>query len=597
MNRQLLHKQIEILKNNIQEDLQENQNDSFEFKLNELNQAMTSLKDITEKQKQQSKLEREYRKACRLTDSLKYHSIKNKPNANEILLNLKMTREKAQTEYMTNKILKENYNSFDSKKYPGFLFLHKPILNEYGLCPYIEIESSSEEKKDIDELIEHQDNDNLSNDDSDTNIHYQRHKWLLEQSDQGKLYFEWYDRIINEKNHTQLIEEQKELEIYIYSLFEKYLSKSQFELLNNTVKLLQEYMTTTIKNKKVKDQFKTIIFNVSKIVNESGIHVESFLNLKYTYIPINEDPDIKIDKIIEHFNKIIYKDTIHKYTSLSEDIKQESKYISKIKENLEDQLNHYLLKKQQERDIEKQHSEEVTQTFKQEGKYFKKWSDLTENERKCRFESYSQFYIYKHKLHLQRSDQEVQNLITSLSNIIFTDYSNKKLKYKDFKWNVKLGIIEKINGIQYTPNTNSNLTFNSSLTNDNLSNNINNNSSNNINDNLDDIIEFKIQYRDVSNNSQSTQSDQSSLSRKSIKSLLTKDSEKIINEHFVCCIVKFLDNSSNVTDELIEQHKETTIEFIKNKLKVKRITNSDKQLLINKYNNMYHIISNQKYTE
>jgi hypothetical protein len=554
MNRQLLQKQVEILKNNIQEDLQEGNLEPQEFKLSELNTVITTLKDITEKQKKQSKLEKEYRKACKLTDSLKYHSIKNKPNANEILFNLKMTREKAQSEYLTSKALKEHYHNYDSKNYPGFLFLHKPIIDAYGICPFIYIKLSSDT--------------NANDSDITSNIHYKRHTWLLEQSDKGQLYFDWFNRIVNKQTYLMLLEKQKTTEDYIQELFVKYLTSAHLELLKQSVLLIKEYINTTIKNKKIKDTFKTVITNLTSIVNESGINVDEYLSLKYNIpIPINRDNDIQIDKMIEHFNQIIYKDTILEYTNILQQSKDEYKYINKITDNLTNKLNDYILEHEKKAETANENKDNCandaipsTDVYVQEGKYFKKWSALTHEEKLCRFKSFSTYYV---KVILNNMDVDD----TQLYDCIVESYNQKKLKYKDFKWNIQLGIIEKMKNIVYE-----NKVFK--------------------------IADTSSEVHNPSSASTTIDSNSSTLStKKSLKSIITKETEKTINEEIICSLIKLTNKQKNLTDEIITKHCDATIETIKLKLRIKKITNNDKKILLNKYDDMYNTIINQKYTE
>ena len=549
MNRQLLQKQVEILKNNIQEDLQEGNVEQQEFKLSELNTVITTLKDITEKQKKQSKLEKEYRKACKLTDSLKYHSIKNKPNANEILHNLKLTREKAQSEYLTSKALKEHYHNYDSKNYPGFLFLHKPIVDAYGICPYIYIKLSEKEP----------------NSDSDIthNIHFKRHTWLLEQTDKGQLYFDWFNRIVNKHTYLMMLEKQKKTEEYIQELFDKYLSSSHLELLRQSILLIKEYINTTIKNKKIKDTFKTVITNLTSIVNESGINVDEYVSLKYNIpIPINRDNDIQIDKMIEHFNEIIYKDTIIEYTNILQQSKDEYKYITKITDNLTDKLNEYILEHEKESN-DKDDNIYVSQ-YTQEGKYFKKWSTLTHDEKLCRFKSFSVYYV---KVIINNHELDESTLVTQLYECITEAYDAKKLKYKDFKWNIQLGIIEKMNDIVYE-------------------------------NNLFKFLDISSEVNNLTSTSTTNDSSSSTLSTKrSLKSVITKESEKMINEEIICSLIKLVSKQKNLTDDMITKHRDTTIDKIKTKLRIKKITNNDKKILTNKYDDMYNTIINQQYTE
>ena len=73
----------------------------------------------------------------------------------------------------------------------------------------------------------------------------------------------------------------------------------------------------------------------------------------------------------------------------------------------------------------------------------------------------------------------------------------------------------------------------------------------------------------------------------SIKTILTKQNEELINEEIIKYIL--LNIKNNITEEL-DNFKIEFIEVLKFKLKLKRITNNDKLLVNKKFDEIYSVI-------
>jgi hypothetical protein len=174
---------------------------------------------------------------------------------------------------------------------------------------------------------------------------------------------------------------------------------------------------------------------------------------------------------------------------------------------------------------------------------------------------------YYVKVIINNHELDESALVTQLYECITEAYDAKKLKYKDFKWNIQLGIIEKMNDIVYE-------------------------------NNLFKFLDISSEVNNLTSTSTTNDSSSSTLSTKrSLKSVITKESEKMINEEIICSLIKLVSKQKNLTDDMITKHRDTTIDKIKTKLRIKKITNNDKKILTNKYDDMYNTIINQQYTE
>jgi hypothetical protein len=197
------------------------------------------------------------------------------------------------------------------------------------------------------------------------------------------------------------------------------------------------------------------------------------------------------------------------------------------------------------------------QYSKQKGMYFKKWSLLTDPEKRERIDSWIKWYIYKTFMlgKLISNDEELESLINKLQITL-----SIKIPYRYIKWNVKLGIITTINGITYSSTDgtfsfvgNDNSTSQGALNTDNLSTDMDNIS---ITSNCDNRVLKQDHYSSFLNK---------------------KSNEKTINDIFLNGILK-------------EKSFKDCIEKIKVKLGISKITSKEKDALLKKYNDIKSIV-------
>jgi hypothetical protein len=517
----LLNKQIHLLKNDIQEMMDDN-SDSLEkeIKLNQL-QTLTDELNKLMLQEDQTKRDKEYKKVCNVSDSMAYHRVKNKPDRAEILVSIKDNREKAKDEFNRFKKIEMEYQKLDSTEIPAFLFFNKNVTSSYGKCPYIKIEENTFEN---------------------------RRRWLSDQKDGGKVYYELYDKVVKENELSKLLLNESESELYFENKHKIILNEAQYKLLSDALSYLREYMECPIKTKKIKEKFKIVVNHFSILVHETECKISEYFSSQLDFsIPINLIP---VKERLELTNtstqkKLFiddYNSKVSEYITIKDNISKSKKYIANVKANLKLELYEYLL--ESEKAVAKQIGNSIG----------KRWNQLSEEERLDRYKSFSVYFVEKYliKSNLITNEQK-DPILNTLTELLNNPESNLNIK-----WNSKHGIIDKISNLKWDASSGFFL----------------------------EAIE-ELEKKSI---------------KKSVsaKTILTKENEKVINEEILRFILQNLskktdggtdlgtDAGTDTTGEL----KEVFIEQLKTKLKLKRITLNDKKLVFEKFDEIYDIVTN-----
>jgi hypothetical protein len=527
-NHDLLTQRISFLKNNIQEIIDKcksSLDSEFIDTLNErkkeyIKELDTSMKEL-KLSKDKTRKENEYKKIMRTNDSMEYHRIKKKPNSTELLGELKKKREKAQDDFEKMIDIEEMYSSNEKElcpDIPGFLFFHREIIDTYGMSPCIML------------------TDNINN---------ERLNWINNQDDNGKLYRYLYDKYILKVEYNSLLIQKEDLELYFNKLHSDYLSSDQFNLLQLSKEYLKDYINSNVKTKKIKDKFKIIVNNISSIVIETGLNINDFISSYYgIYIPVNirkDQENVELSNTGE-FMTTIYNDKVIEYKNILELVEKSQRFITNSSNNLKQELYEYI--------YNQVHIKKVS--LHQKGKYFKKWSELKDDEKLERYYSYIEHFIHKYLVEPRLIDvNDIDTSINTVKNLIADNI--KRLKFKDIKWNVKHGIIEQIFPLKFKEEDKS---FYLTKEKENLN-------------------VPKIKPKKVS----------------SVKSLINKDTEKVINEDLVMYII-YLKKNKKLNLDNLKTLKDEFLEKLKIKLYVKRITVNDKIQIFKKFDDIYNVINN-----
>lgn len=525
---------------------------------------MDTLKSLNEKLKQIKKQERmetqkqkELRSISRAIDNIEFGAAKKRNNglAMEKAMQAKAQRDNIRIQYLEYQNMEAKYLEYDSKHVPGCLFLHKDILKSYGLCPFLDI-----------------DLDNV-NEDTTNEIEKGRLEWLSNQIDNGKLYFKLKDEIFERQDVTRSKTEKQTLEEEISDYVNSILTPSQLEYFNNSTNFIKEYIVCNVKTKRLKEKFKMMINWLSILYSETGIEFHKYLsacydlqlvvNLLENKLELNNMEKLQRSISIERFEEYT-----NSYIEKINTIEQQEKYCTNIVKNLKSDFYCYLTDKQyflSHQDIPSIKKLKISQV----GKYFKKWSELTDDEKIERLNSYAEFYVDKNLVADKLLDQSVRDdKITELSNLLNDSFRSKNLLYKHISWNIKLGIIETIRSLRFNDDNTFSL--------------------------IKKIEDNKNKNRLQKDDKDKLEVDNNNHKRKiSVKTVITKDSEKIIHEDLLYFILKRV-TVGEVDAESRKEDKDMFIERIKTKLKVKKLTVNDKMKIYEKYDEIFDIIKTNK---
>lgn len=552
---------------NSNENSNDNDNDNDNHDLNKikkekialLKQLTLEFKDIINKEKHNLKKLNEFKLVSRQIDSIEFGAAKKKNNdAIEKAKKNKELREKASKEFYNFLKKEEEYNKIDSKLLPGILFLHKDILNAYGECPYIEINYSKE----------------LFEDNSEKNLEYleylekeynnitkyyeeKRQEWLDNKSDKGKIYYDLYNKIIKKEDLNDLINEKNVLDTLLNNLILDTLNDIQKNIYIEAKNFIEEYNTFTIKTKRIKEKYKVFTNDLSIIQSESNLCINEYFTLKYgIHIYINEFVKNN-NTTINLYNQDLFNEYLKKYNETIESIDQKNKYVNNTLKNLKNDLFLYLSKKENNNIL---NNSNVNKKNEQIGKYYKKWSDLKQDEKNERLESFAKYHIKKlllndknnnennkNKSIIELNDEEVDKKSDELNKLLKESLDNKEITYKDLNWNIKKGIISNIKNLEY--------------------------------DEERHVFYIKINF--TANKRKSSK-----------KTILNKEIEKIINKEILSFIIEWMSkcNIDDITEKDIDTQKNECIENIKIKLKIKKINNDDKNILLSKFNEFYSVV-------
>lgn len=375
-----------------------------------------------------------------------------------------------------------------------------------------------------------------------------RKRWLLSQKDFGKMYYDLYDKIIKESELNDFIDQKNNLEAYFQHKHSLILNESQDKLLKDALVYLKEYIECPIKSKKIKEKFKIVVNHFSILVAETECNISDYYSLNFDFsIPINT-ANIKSDTVnMPQFNTNVinipmkgaiddYNSRVNDYSRVKENIVKSKRFISNVKANLKLELYEHLL--ECDKVVTKQTGNNIG----------KRWPQLTDQERFDRYKSFSFYFVEKYliKSNLVNVDQ-MGNIVSGLTEILTNSESDLIIK-----WNSKEGIIDKISNLKWDI------------------------SSGFFIENIERATKKSIK-KSVSS-----------------KTILTTENEKIINEETLKFILQNTNTKKIVDDmesHILKDLKDTFIENIKIKLKLKRITINDKKLVFEKFDEMYDIIT------
>lgn len=583
MDKNRLVQQIDNLKADIQNLISNNKtltdkndikalNDDKKTKISKLKKLTEELKKIQKKEKLEVQTQNELRILSRTIDNLEYQSAKTKGKSVAIdnVKKAKELREKTRNKYLEYLEIEKEYIKNDSEKFPGYLFLHSSILKEYGICPFINYKNGQieETQETVEEL---------------------RLKWLKETKDEGILYFNLFNDIVNKDKLQKLYNNKIELEQKIESFIKEQFSESQYVFYTKSIEFIKEWFDCQIKTKRIKEKYKNFINTLSTLYNETNLEVHNYLSIKYNLqISINHfnttSSAVKTNDKTDHFQKILLidelKSYIEEYTKILELINHNEKYIKNTVNQLKSDLYTFLTESKingANLSLIPSQSNSKQTKYTQPGKYFKRWVLLSKDEKIERIESFSKYFVLNNVQQHQHqpTEEELLELSNTLFELLKEAHISKRMVYRDFVWNAKSGCIEKVKNLRYDKQDGFIVKFSKFDKNNSKKNKKKNNESNEGNENT---------------NTNTTEPKEVKKKKVSSKTIIDKFTEKVINEEILSFILKNHKNED-------ENDKNNFLETLKIKLKVKKIPINDKDVIYNKYDEILKIVNLNKSTE
>lgn len=542
---ELLSKKIDYIKSEIQyiiDKKKSNPNlleldDIKKEKITELESLSKEMSVLYKQEKLQQKRLYDMKSISRSLDNLEYQASKKKNSkAIDLAKEAKLSRDIARDKYTEYLQYEKEYLKYDSSELPAYIFFYEPAIEKYGVCTYIN----------IDNIIK---NNSMSYEEKKKYINDNRVKWLETQSDKGQLIYEIRDKILYKKDLLKATKDinliQKKINDYIHNI----LPPNLLELWKKSVTFIEEYSTAPIKTKKLKEKFKYFINDISIIFCETRIPIHTYFSYKHKNILFHVN-DITPQNNLQtpNFeNELIYFNTqIEKYKEELDNIQQLNRYINNISQTLKNDLYLFLTNQKKFNVVKK--------IVNQKGKYFKKWTTLSLEEKYERFKSYIEYYIEKFMINENILKIEEKDLtVDTVYKLITNAYANKSLIYRDFKWNSSTGIIESIKTLKYDKSKSE---FYLAVTRNN--NNVTNDTSTNV----------------------------SSSKKNTFKSVITKDIEKNLNEIILMFVMTSIQDQKT-----LREIKNDCIEHVKQKLNIKKLNNKDKEIISQRFDSISKVVN------
>lgn len=331
---------------------------------------------------------------------------------------------------------KDDYSLFlESCKYepqdmPGYLFLHNKVLEKYGVCEHIKMIMGNDTFQ------------NLCN--KTTNVKALREEWLSKTIDKGQTFYDLRDKIIYS---SEIVSYQKEREVIIAKIdnsIKNCFTNEQYILWEKCLALISEYQAANVKTKKMKDKFNHVINDLSVLFSQTNLPVHDYLsiiykNLMFVVNSIDVGDKTKIDDdVIQQF-----VECIGELQKISEKIDTQQKHKATVIQNLNNEYYLFCTNK-------KSFSEYNKHIFIHTGKYFKKWSALTNEERLERLQSYAEYFVESHMIssNIIHAGQK-STIVEQLVDVLLEGYRNKTLTFRYLKWDIKYGIITSVDILKY----------------------------------------------------------------------------------------------------------------------------------------------------
>jgi len=427
--------------------------------------------------------------------------------------------------------------SLDDPDIPSMLFLHDEIVSFYKVvCPALEkydtldkLENVIETKNELTKL---------------------KTEWLNSTVDSGNTYWKFYNRIFKNSELEIIKARLIELQMLIENLLETVLENEYQEYINIKTQLGEfEGRLVTKKTFKKKQIEINKLYDICKNANlQIDEYLKELFGLRHclfstrtTSIAVTKSDTQQLLNSNRNSSLHLFDDYLNEYKTKRVELEQEKRYIENTKKNLNRNFYKHV------NNLGITIAKEDTRSMEQEGKYFKRWTILSVDEKNERFMSFSEWYTKK-TFGVIKSEQELKDLSEKLYNLLKVSYRTKLLVYRDFTWSNTGGKITCIKTLKYDK----------------------------------DKGEFYLKGNVKKDGSGSSNS------RSQIKSIFTKENEGVINNQILTFARKRQQPGDN------KKLKHDLEKSLKKKFQLPKLSQSDKKTIWEVYKNMKTEIENIK---
>ena len=295
-------------------------------------------------------------------------------------LNLKVKMD----EQLTNL---SDYSEKDVKGYPGWTFLLPNVVKEYSICSFLNVNDASS---------------SLNN----------RIMWLESQSDRGQLYYSEVAYVTSEALITAQENEKENVKRLICERICELTDNIDLDAMLHGIRQKKEVKS---QNRFMKEAWTQIMNTMNEVALHTGMDLSKYFQILCGYSIRYKTPEITTPDVI-------YNDLCVKYLNLEQKLKNHLDSRETMKFVAEQQLSNLIAS-----------NFHINQT----GRYYKKWSSLTDEKKNNRILSFCDWYIRKNSLPIET--------VNRMYDWILEKLISKELRIMDIQWNSKTGIIENIN--------------------------------------------------------------------------------------------------------------------------------------------------------
>ena len=296
-------------------------------------------------------------------------------------------------------VLLEEFEASDSRDYPAWTFLISDVVKAYGICNYLDYRT--------DESI------SVNND--------RKRHFLFNQQDAGATYTAKTKEVTDDSDLKSL---ERQLEVLKAKIHEYVFQKmSEMDLpdgltLERITEVLLAKKETKSQNKKAKETYTQVVLAMDQVLMRIGIDLSKYAYACLSYNMRTYKAPTLDAKVVDSVYEELYTRFVTTQTSYNQLKVSKEKQIAEAKEHLA------LL-------IEKNF--QVDQT----GKYFKRWSSLSQDKQRERIRSYCDWYMREQNHPPAKAEEMYEWILDKLDG--------KELKSSDITFSTKYGYITKIN--------------------------------------------------------------------------------------------------------------------------------------------------------